>query len=74
VLGNFLRDAWHFYRAPRKYVLVASEEVNELAFLFGVQTGPDLHIFVRVSGINLHGLSVLDRFESVGCRGHGRAE
>jgi hypothetical protein len=74
VHGDFLVDAWHFYRAPHKYVLIASEDVNEPAFLFWVQTGPDLHGFGRVSGIDLHGLSVLGRFESAGHRGHGRVE
>jgi hypothetical protein len=73
VLDNFLGDAWHFYRAPCKHVFVASEEVDELAFLFGVQTGPDLHGFVRVSGIDLYGLGVLVRLENTGCHGHGQA-
>jgi hypothetical protein len=41
VLGDFLGDAWHFYQAPRKHVLVASEEVDELTFLFRVQIGPN---------------------------------
>jgi hypothetical protein len=30
VLRDFLGDARHFYWAPCKYVLVASEEVDEL--------------------------------------------
>jgi hypothetical protein len=63
--GDFPGDACHFYLAPRKYVLVASEEVDELTFLFGVQTCPNLHGFVRVYGINLHDLGMLGRFESV---------
>jgi hypothetical protein len=36
VLRDLLRDAQHFCRAPQKYVLVASEEVDKLPFLFGV--------------------------------------
>jgi hypothetical protein len=36
VLGDLLRDAQHFCQAPQKYVLVASEEVDKLPFLFGV--------------------------------------
>jgi hypothetical protein len=59
VLGYFSRDAWDFCRAPRKHVLVASEEVDELAFLIGVQTGPDLHGFGRVSSIDLYGIGIL---------------
>jgi hypothetical protein len=49
VLRDFLGDARHFYWAPCKYVLVASEEVDELTFLFMVQTSPNLHDFDRVS-------------------------
>jgi hypothetical protein len=36
VLGDLLGDTRHFRRAQRKYVLVASEEVDEITFLFGV--------------------------------------
>jgi hypothetical protein len=36
VFGNFPRDTRYFYWTLRKYVFVASEEVNEHAFLFGV--------------------------------------
>jgi hypothetical protein len=50
------------------------EEVDELTFLFGVQTGPYLHSFGTVSGIDLHGLSILNRFESVEYWGHGQAK
>jgi hypothetical protein len=64
VLNDFLGDVRHLCRAPHNYVLVALEEIDKLAFLFGVQDGPDLNSFGRVFGINLHGLSVLDRFDS----------
>jgi hypothetical protein len=60
-------------RAQHKHVLVASEEVNELAFLFGVQAGFDLHSFGRLSDIDLYGLDILARLENVRHRGHGRA-
>jgi hypothetical protein len=73
VLGDFQADAWHFCRAQHKHVLVASEEVNELAFLFGVQAGFDLHSFGRVSDIDLYGLGILARLENVRHRGHGCA-
>jgi hypothetical protein len=36
VLSDLLGYTRHFYRTPCKYVLVASEEVEELTFLFGV--------------------------------------
>jgi hypothetical protein len=51
VLGDFPRYTRHFCWAPCKQVPVALEEVNELAFLFGVQAGPDLHRFARFSAL-----------------------
>jgi hypothetical protein len=36
VLDDLPRDALHLCRTPHKCVLVASEEVDELAFQFGV--------------------------------------
>jgi hypothetical protein len=36
VLGDIPRDPQHFCWAPSKQVLVALEEVDEIAFLFGV--------------------------------------
>jgi hypothetical protein len=59
-------------RAPHKYVLVVSNEVDKLTFLFGAQTGPDLYGFGRVFGINLYGLGVLVRLENAGLCGHGQ--
>jgi hypothetical protein len=35
VLGDLSEDAHQFCRSPPKNVLVASEEVGDLAFLFG---------------------------------------
>jgi hypothetical protein len=74
VLGDFLRDIWHFCQSPRKHVLTVSEEVDGLTFLFGIQTSPDLHCFGRVSGIDLYGLGVLVHLENAGHQGHGWAE
>jgi hypothetical protein len=73
VLGDFLGDARHFCRAPHKCAHVALEEVDELTFLFGVQTDLDLYGFGRVSSIDLHGLGVLGHFESVERQGHSWA-
>jgi hypothetical protein len=64
VLSGLPGVTLHLYRTPPKYVLVASEEVDELAFLSGVQAGPDLNDFCRVFDINLYDLGILDRFES----------
>jgi hypothetical protein len=74
VLGDFSGDAQHFYQDPRKDVPIASEEVDELAFLFGVQTGPDLHGFGRGFGIDLYGLGILVCLQKATCQGHGQAE
>jgi hypothetical protein len=64
VLGDFLRDAWHLCWAPRKHILVGLEEINEPAFLFGVQTAPDLDGLGRVSDIDVHSLGVLLHLEN----------
>jgi hypothetical protein len=48
VLGNLSGDDRHLYQTPHKYVLVAPEEVDELAFIFRVQAGPDLNGFGSV--------------------------
>jgi hypothetical protein len=74
VLGDLLGDAWHFYWTPHKCALVVSEEVDELAFLFGVQASSDLDYLGRVFGVNLYGLSILSRFESVGRGGTVRPD
>jgi hypothetical protein len=74
VLGDFPGDAWHFCQAPCKNIPIALEEVDELAFLFGVQTGTDLHGFGRVPSIDLHSLRILIHLKNAGCRWHIQAE
>jgi hypothetical protein len=49
VLSDLSGDAWDFCWSPHKNVLVAPEEVDELAFLFGAQASPDLNGLGRVS-------------------------
>jgi hypothetical protein len=39
------------------------KEVDKLAFLFGVQAGPDLDGLGRVFGVDLYRLSILGCFE-----------
>jgi hypothetical protein len=73
VLGELPGDSRHFSRTPHKYVLVVSKEVDKLAFLFGVQAGPDLDGLGRVFGVNLYGLSILSYFEGARRGGHDRA-
>jgi hypothetical protein len=40
VLIDLSGDVRHFCQSPRKNVLVAPEEANELSFLFRAQAGP----------------------------------
>jgi hypothetical protein len=48
------------------------EEVHKLAFLFRVQSGPDLHGSGKVSSIDMHGLGILSDFEGIGHGGMAR--
>jgi hypothetical protein len=66
VLIDLPGDARHFYLSPCKNILVALEEVDELAFLFQAQAGPDLDRIGRVLNVNLHGLGILDDLLGVG--------
>ena len=45
MLGDLPRDARHIRGFPRKDVLVGTEEVDERAFLFGGERGPDMDFF-----------------------------
>ena len=47
--------------------MVVTQEVDELAFLFGQELGLDLHRLGWVSGVDPHRLSFLEWAE--GCRG-----
>jgi hypothetical protein len=64
VLGDLLGDTRHFYWTPRKYVIIVSEEVKKLAFLFGVQAGLDFNGLGRVFNVDMHGLGILSSFQS----------
>jgi hypothetical protein len=74
VLGDFLGDVWNFYQAPHKSVLVASEEVNELAFLFGIQIGTNPHGFDMVFSLDLHGLGIVGCLKNIRRWGYGGAK
>ena len=45
MLGGLPRDAWHIRGFPHKDVFVITEEVDERAFLFGGEHGPDTDFF-----------------------------
>ena len=41
MLGDLPRYAWHVRRLPCEDIVIGAQEVNELAFLFGQELGPD---------------------------------
>ena len=45
MLDDLPRDAWLIRGFPRKDVFVIAEEVDERAFLFGGERGPDMDFF-----------------------------
>ena len=45
MLGDLPRNAWHIQGFPRKDVFVATEEVDERAFLFEGKCGANAHRF-----------------------------
>ena len=52
MLGDLPRDARHIRGFPRKDVFVVTEEVDERAFLFGGERGPDMDFFaLEVAGV-----------------------
>jgi hypothetical protein len=72
VLSGLPGDARHFCWSPHKNILVASEEVDELAFLFEVQVGPNLDGLGRVHNVNLDGLGIISSLKGAERGGHGR--
>jgi hypothetical protein len=71
LLDDLLGDAWHFSRSPHKHILVVSEEVDELDFLFGAQFSPDLAGLGQVLSVNLDSLGILGSLEGIRCGGNG---
>ena len=52
MLGDLLRYAWHVGRFPCEDIMIGTQKVGELAFLFGQELGPDLHHLGWVSGVD----------------------
>ena len=63
VLGKFPRYSRHVLRGPCKDVPILTEELDELAFLFAVQSGPDDAELARLGGVQNDLLAVLRRLE-----------
>ena len=63
VLGDLLRYAWHVRGLPCKDIAIGAQEVDELAFLFGQELGPDPNHLGWVGGVDPHRLGFLERME-----------
>jgi hypothetical protein len=59
MLGDLPQDAWHVRGPPCKGIMVGTREVNERAFQFGRELGPDLDSLGRVVGVDLNCLGIL---------------
>ena len=60
MLGDLLWYAQHVKRLPCEDIAVVMQEVNELAFLFGQELGPDPH---RLGWVDPHRLGFLKQAE-----------
>ena len=63
MLGDVPWYAWHIIRFPCEDIAIGAQEVDELAFLFGRELGPNLHHLGRVSGVDSHYLGFLEWME-----------
>ena len=63
MLGDIPRYAWHVRWLPCEDIAIGMQEVNELAFLFGRELGPNPHRLGWVGGVNSHRLGFLERAE-----------
>ena len=59
VLSEFPRYTWHVRRLPCKDIPILTDELDERAFLFGIQIGTDSELLGRIAGheVNKLGLS-----------------
>ena len=60
MLSDLPRYARHVRRLPCEDIAIGTQEVDELAFLFGREMGPDPHRLGRVSGVDPYRLSFLE--------------
>ena len=63
MLGDLPPYAWHVGRFPCEDIVIGTKEVDELAFLFGRELGPDPRCFGWVSGVDTYRLGLLERAE-----------
>ena len=60
MLGDIPWYAWHVKWLPCEDIVISVQEVNELAFLFGRELGPDPHHLDWVGGVDPHCLGFLE--------------
>ena len=63
MLGDILGYPRHVKRLPCEDIVIVVQEVDELAFLFGQELGPDLNCLGWVRGIDFHHLGFFKRAE-----------
>ena len=59
MLGDLPRYPRHVKGLPCEDIAIVTQEVDELAFLFGRELGPDLNHLGRVGGVDSHCLGFL---------------
>ena len=63
VLGEFPRYSRHVLRGPCKDVPILTEELDELAFLFAAESGPDDAALARLGGVQNNPLAIFGGLE-----------
>ena len=63
MLGDLPWYAQHVRRFPCEDIAIGAWKVDELAFLFGQELGPDLHRLGWVGGVDTHCPGFLERAE-----------
>ena len=63
MLGELPGDTGHVFRGPCEDVLVLTEEVDKLAFLFAAESGSDDDVLAGVGRVERDLLGVLGRLE-----------
>ena len=59
MLGDLSWYVWHVRRFPCEDIMVGALKVDELAFLFGQELGPDPHRLGWVSWVDPHHFGLL---------------
>src|SRR6187401_1582814 len=63
VLSEFSRYTWHVRRLPCKDIPVLTDELDERAFLFGIEVSADSELLGRISWHKINLLGLLCRFK-----------